>query len=190
MKKLPFDEINLVDLGGGKYSIDIVADNGNNDMYSDIDIIQINATKDDTSEIDSLIEILKIYKSKIKLTSGAVVELHSGDVAELKIPSIKEINDVFATPINDIGLNLAFKVSIIESEAGCGRKIDDWMVCLSIEDTQKFEKEFNSKNTSYRTPDWYMQVEGEPKNIYLNDKQYEKLKIDKRVYLSVLSKLK
>jgi len=182
MKKLPFDEINLVDLGGGKFSIDIIADNGNIDMYSDIDIIQINATKDDTSEIDSLIEILKIYKSKIKLTSG--------EVAELWTPSIKEINHISTPQINDLGLNSAFKVSIIESEAGWGRKIDDWMVCLSIEETQKFEKEFNSKNTSSRTPDWYMQVEGEPKMIYLNDKQYEKLKIDKRVYLSVLNKLK
>lgn len=27
--------------------------------------------------------------------------------------------------------NLAVKIAVIESEAGWGRKIDDWMVCLS-----------------------------------------------------------
>ena len=41
--------------------------------------------------------------------------------------------------------NLAVKIAVIESEAGWGRKIDDWMVCLSIEDAKSFEKELISE---------------------------------------------
>lgn len=85
--------------------------------------------------------------------------------------------------------NLAVKIPIIESEAGWGRKIDDWMVCLTNEDAKCFEEEFNSKNTSANAPGWYMQVEGNPEDIYLNDDQYEFLKTHNRVYLSTLKKL-
>lgn len=85
--------------------------------------------------------------------------------------------------------NLAVKIAVIESEAGWGRKIDDWMVCLSTEDAKVFENEFNSKNQSATAPDWYMQVEGEPIPIDLTDKQFSKLIEDKRVWLSVLNAL-
>ena len=84
--------------------------------------------------------------------------------------------------------NLAVKVAVIESEAGWGRKIDDWMVCLSIEDAKSFEKEFNSKNTESSAPDWYMKVEGEPQPIDVNDKQMKRLKKEKRVWLSELKR--
>lgn len=83
--------------------------------------------------------------------------------------------------------NLAVKIAVIESEAGWGRKIDDWMVCLSAEDAKAFEKEFNAKNKSSSAPDWYMQVEGGPKPIDLTEKQFSKLQEDKRVWLSVLN---
>lgn len=82
--------------------------------------------------------------------------------------------------------NLAVKVAVIESEAGWGRKIDDWMVCLSVEDARAFIKEFNSKNTSSSTPDWYMVAEGDPQPIDLSDKQMKKLEKEKRVWLSIL----
>lgn len=64
MKNLPFDEINLVE-SSGRFSIDIISDNGHNDGNSSIDMISLTCTKQDTKEIDSLIEILQIYKSKI-----------------------------------------------------------------------------------------------------------------------------
>lgn len=83
----------------------------------------------------------------------------------------------------------AIKIAVIESEAGWGRKIDDWMVCLSVEDAKAFKKEFNSKNTSVSAPDWYMQVEGSPEYIGLNANQYKKLNSEKRVWLSELNKL-
>lgn len=82
--------------------------------------------------------------------------------------------------------NLATKIAVIESEAGWGRKVDDWMVCLSIEDAKTFEKEFNSNNTESSTPDWYMQVEGKPESISLTDGQMRRLKREKRVWLSEL----
>jgi hypothetical protein len=84
---------------------------------------------------------------------------------------------------------IAIKVAVIESEAGWGRKIDDYMVCLTTEDAKEFTKEFNSKNTENSTPDWYMQVEGEPQPIDLNEKQYEKLLEEKRMWLSALNKI-
>lgn len=86
--------------------------------------------------------------------------------------------------------NLAVKIAVIESESGWGRKIDDWMVCLSTEDAKAYQKEFNSKNTSDTVPDWYMQVEGEPTTIELTDNQFSKLNEDKRVWLSVLNNIK
>jgi hypothetical protein len=82
--------------------------------------------------------------------------------------------------------NSAFKIAVIESESGWGRKIDDYMVCLSTDDTKAFEKEFNSKNNLSSAPDWYMSVEGEPQPIDLTDNQFSKLNADKRVWLSVL----
>ncbi len=86
--------------------------------------------------------------------------------------------------------NLAVKIPVIESEAGWGRKIDDWMVCLSVEDAKAFEKEFNSKNTESSAPSWYMQVEGEPQPIDLTDKQMKKLKKEKRMWLSEFKNIK
>jgi hypothetical protein len=69
--------------------------------------------------------------------------------------------------------NLAYRIPVIESEKGWGRKIDDYMVCLTSEDCLEYKKDFNSENTDDVTPDWYMVVEGEPEEIYLSDEQYE-----------------
>jgi len=84
---------------------------------------------------------------------------------------------------------LAVRIPVIESEAGWGRKIDDYMVCLSVEDAKAFEKEFNAKNTASSAPDWYMQVEGDPTPIDLTDKQFKALKKDKRMWLSSLKEI-
>jgi hypothetical protein len=86
--------------------------------------------------------------------------------------------------------NLAVKIAVIESEAGWGRKVDDWMVCLSMEDATAFEHEFNSQNTAKTAPDWYMQTEGSPKPIDLTDKQMKYLKKNHRVWLSELDNIK
>lgn len=85
--------------------------------------------------------------------------------------------------------NLAVKIAVVESERGWGRKVDDWMVCLSVEDANLYKKEFNAENVEERTPDWYMQVEGEPQPIDLTSRQYELLKKEERVWLSVINSL-
>jgi hypothetical protein len=85
--------------------------------------------------------------------------------------------------------NLALKVPVVESEAGWGRKIDDWMVCQSMEDAKLFEEEFNSVNEDGPAPDWYMQVEGEPVEISLSDKQMECLKENNRIWWSELKRI-
>ena len=87
--------------------------------------------------------------------------------------------------------HLAVAIPVVESEKGWGRKIDDYMVCLTMEDAEAFKKEFNSKNTSDTTPDWYMKVEGEPKPIDITDAQLKSLNEtkEKRSWLSELKKL-
>jgi len=87
-------------------------------------------------------------------------------------------------------MGLAVKIAVVESEAGWGRKIDDWMVCKSVEDAELFRTEFNSKNTSKSVPDWYMQVEGNAVPIDLTDEQMEKLNNskDQRIWLSQINK--
>ena len=84
----------------------------------------------------------------------------------------------------------AIKIAVIESERGWGSKIDDYMVCLDVDDAKAFAQEFNSYNISETTPDWYMVVESEPTVIELNDKQYEALLHYKRIWLSGLKNIK
>ena len=79
---------------------------------------------------------------------------------------------------------LAVKIAVLESEKGWGSKIDDWMVCLNIEDALLFKSEFNAENDLEQTPDWYMMVIDEPVAINLTDGQYEYLLKENRVWLS------
>lgn len=51
---------------------------------------------------------------------------------------------------------IAVKVAVWEYERGWGSKVDDYMVCLSVEDANA---------------DWYMVAEGEPTAIDLTPKQ-------------------
>lgn len=67
----------------------------------------------------------------------------------------------------------AFKVPVTESERGWGRKIDDYMVCLSLEDALRFTYDFNAQNTADTAPDWYMQVEDGPVRLKLTERQYQ-----------------
>ena len=82
-------------------------------------------------------------------------------------------------------------VPVTESERGWGRKIDDYMVCLSVKDALKFTKEFNAKNTSETVPDYYMVVEHEPQPMDITEKQYEAVlkSKKKRMWLNSLEKI-
>ncbi len=57
--------------------------------------------------------------------------------------------------------HLVILVPVIESEAGWGSKVDDHMVCLTVESANDFVKEFNAKNTAKTTPKWYMYAQSE-----------------------------
>lgn len=81
---------------------------------------------------------------------------------------------------------LALKVPVVESEAGWGRKIDDYMVVLSMDDAKAFEQDFNSKNKPGDAPEWYMQVDGTPSPVDLTSSQFEYLEERKRVWWSEL----
>lgn len=52
-----------------------------------------------------------------------------------------------------------FKVNIIESERGWGRKIDSVKEFPTEKQAKDFIKEYNKDNTSESAPDWYMQAE-------------------------------
>lgn len=87
--------------------------------------------------------------------------------------------------------HLVIAVPVIESERGWGSKIDDYMVCLSMEDAKAFAKKFNSENTEDTAPDWYMRADDvDAKPIDISDKQFKVLKKekDKRMWLSQLKK--
>ncbi len=48
------------------------------------------------------------------------------------------------------------QVFIIESERGWGTKVDDIKEFRTVEEADKFIREFNSKNDLDHVPDWYM----------------------------------
>ena len=52
-----------------------------------------------------------------------------------------------------------FLVTVIESERGWGKKIDDYMVCQNEDDAKIFIYEFNLENNKVVVPDWYMMAE-------------------------------
>ena len=58
-------------------------------------------------------------------------------------------------------MKAAVKVPVWEFERGWGSKIDDWMICLSVDDAKKFVAEFNAKNRETKVPDWYMVADAE-----------------------------
>lgn len=47
-------------------------------------------------------------------------------------------------------------VDIIESEAGWGQRLDEVRGFIHRTDADRFQKKFNSGNTSPVTPEWYM----------------------------------
>lgn len=83
--------------------------------------------------------------------------------------------------------NVAIAVEVIESEAGWGKKTDDYMICLSVEDAKAFITEFNSKNNEPTTPSWYMYAEHTTSPVDLTDRQMSQLKERKRMWLSNLN---
>ena len=112
-------------------------------------------------------------------------------------------------------MRTAVKIAIVESEAGYGRRVDDWMVCLSSADALAYQQEFNSKlaagqrqqDRSAQAEAWAiehaldcelfkvevnkysLQVEGSAELIDMTPAQYKKLEKAKRMYWSQLRNL-
>lgn len=51
---------------------------------------------------------------------------------------------------------MKYQVLLIESEAGRGQRIDEKREFDSLEEANKFVKDFNAKNNKKRVPAWYM----------------------------------
>ena len=85
---------------------------------------------------------------------------------------------------------IGIKVPVIESKRGWGAKVDDHMVCLSVESAKAFITEFNADNTEKEVPDWYMYAENSTRPIDLTDEQYAIIEATekKRIWLSSLNK--
>ena len=59
----------------------------------------------------------------------------------------------------EIKIPKAYRVDIIESERGWGRKIDETKYFDDETEAKEFCVKYNSKNPPGPAPDWYMQAE-------------------------------
>ena len=59
----------------------------------------------------------------------------------------------------EIQIPKAYRVDIIESERGWGRKIDETKYFDNEQEARDFCDKYNSKNPPGPAPDWYMQAE-------------------------------
>ena len=59
----------------------------------------------------------------------------------------------------EVKLQQAYRVDIIESERGWGRKIDETKYFDNEAEAKAFCDQYNSKNPPGPAPDWYMQAE-------------------------------
>lgn len=51
---------------------------------------------------------------------------------------------------------MTWKVYIIESERGWGQRVDEVKRFESLDEANRFVKEFNAENNLPNVPDWYM----------------------------------
>jgi hypothetical protein len=49
-----------------------------------------------------------------------------------------------------------WRVTVIESEAGWGQKVDEYRRFETKEEAEAWVKNYNAKNNLPQTPDWYM----------------------------------
>lgn len=84
-----------------------------------------------------------------------------------------------------------YAVVVMESEAGWGARVDDYMICVDMQSAQDFIKDFNSQNTEASTPAWYMYADKDVGTFKpANEKQVKHLIDNKTVWLSALKAIK
>ena len=64
-----------------------------------------------------------------------------------------------------------YEVARIESEAGWGSKVEDYVYFTTKERAEKYIKEFNAENNKPVTPSWYMYA-AKADNIRVNAYEY------------------
>lgn len=81
---------------------------------------------------------------------------------------------------------VAIKVPVYEYERGWGNRLDDYMVCQTVEEADKFIKEFNSRNNLDQVPDWYMKAVDRKEPVDLTIAQHNALMSDETMWWSHL----
>ncbi len=70
-------------------------------------------------------------------------------------------------------MKTAYFVPVIESESGWGSKVDDYMVCPTLEKAKEFVVAFNAENYQIVAPEWYMRADD---SIFIKDIPDEQFK--------------
>jgi len=83
----------------------------------------------------------------------------------------------------------AVKIAVIESERGWGRKIDDYMVCLTNKELWNFKENLIVKTRKIQRQIGTCNVKVTQIPIDLDEKQYEELEKHKRIWLRALENL-
>jgi hypothetical protein len=60
----------------------------------------------------------------------------------------------------EIKMGSVYRVDIIESERGWGRKVDEQKFFDNYEEAESFMEKYNADLPPGPAPDWYMQAEG------------------------------
>lgn len=83
---------------------------------------------------------------------------------------------------------IAYKVAVYQARKYRLSKIDNYMVCLSFEDAQIWKEDFNFRNKINKN-NWYLVAKGDPIQIEIKIRQFNKLKKHSRAWESTLNKL-
>lgn len=66
-----------------------------------------------------------------------------------------------ATHVPQTMIEAKYRIDIIESEKGWGKRVDESLYFDSKEEAELYRVKFNAQNTGSKTPDWY-QYAAEP----------------------------
>lgn len=168
--------------------VDVVKANGTVIHDSHLENIQLRETTELPLDKDETLELINFTKSLTDKSDSEILELFLKSKELPHTPPNQDTTSLYSDEeFKYVRTCKPFKVGVYESERGWGRKLDDFMVCLSLEDAKKFITEFNSYNASPTSPNWYMQAEGEPEPIALSTKQIIQIKRgDGRIWLRQL----
>lgn len=168
--------------------VDVVKVNATVIHDSHLENIQLRETTELPLDKDETLELINFSKSLSDKSDSEILDLFLKSKELPHTPPSQDTTSLYSDEeFNYVRTCKPVKIAVYESERGWGRRLDDFMVCLSVEDGENFKAEFNAKNNSPTAPDWYMFAEGEPIPIALKTKQIIDIKRgDGRIWLSKL----